>query len=379
VGSLNVRMPGRREIVFGDAQATPQAAMRVTDYRAFRRIATGGDVGLGEAYTAGEWDTDDLPGLIQRLIENWHMVDEDARAVRIGRWLGRLGHLRRGNTLRGSRRNISEHYDLGNDFFRLWLDPGMSYSSALYEGDPQRPLQEAQEAKNRRILSKLQATPGQRVLEIGCGWGGFAELAARDGLAVHGITLSPSQLAYAGERMARAGLDGRARFSLTDYRDLAGRYDHIVSVEMFEAVGHAFLAPFFAVCDRVLKPGGALVLQAITIPHERYEDYRNSVDWIRKHIFPGGHLPSVEILRAAMAQSTRLELVDAEDIAPHYARTLRDWRGRFEAAREPLATMGFDQAFCRKWVYYFALCEASFQTRKLGLHHLVIKRAGESG
>ena len=379
VGSLNVRMPDRREIVFGDAQATPQAAMRVTDYRAFRRIATGGDVGLGEAYTAGEWDTDDLPGLIQRLIENWHMVDEDAKAVRIGRWLGRLGHLRRGNTLRGSRRNISEHYDLGNDFFRLFLDANMQYSCAYYR-DANETLAQAQHNKIRRLIERAGITAADHVLEIGCGWGGFAIEAVRQtGCRVTAITISQQQYQLARQRVREAGLADRIRVELRDYRTLDGQFDQIVSVEMIEAVGHAFLAPFFAVCDRVLKPGGTIVLQAITIPHERYEDYRNSVDWIRKHIFPGGHLPSVEILRAAMAQSTRLELVDAEDIAPHYARTLRDWRVRFEAAQEPLANMGFDQAFCRKWVYYFALCEASFQTRKLGLHHLVIKRAGESG
>jgi cyclopropane-fatty-acyl-phospholipid synthase len=256
VGSLNVRMPGRREIVFGDAQATPQAAMRVTDYRAFRRIATGGDVGLGEAYTAGEWDTDDLPGLIQRLIENWHMVDEDARAVRIGRWLGRLGHLRRGNTLRGSRRNISEHYDLGNDFFRLFLDANMQYSCAYYR-DASETLAQAQHNKIRRLIERAGITAADHVLEIGCGWGGFAIEAVRQtGCRVTAITISQQQYQLARQRVREAGLADRIRVELRDYRTLDGQFDQIVSVEMIEAVGHAFLAPFFAVCDRVLKPGG---------------------------------------------------------------------------------------------------------------------------
>jgi cyclopropane-fatty-acyl-phospholipid synthase len=376
VGSLKIQLPDRHEIVFGDEQAMPQARMIVKDYRAFRRIATGGDVGLGESFTAGEWNTDDLSGLIQRLIENWHIVDEDAKAVRIGRMIGRLGHLRRGNTMRGSRKNISAHYDLGNDFFRLFLDETMMYSCAYYR-DKNETLIQAQHNKIRMLIERAGITATDHVLEIGCGWGGFAIEAVRQtGCRVRAITISQQQYELASQRVREAGLEDRIRVELRDYRTLEGQFDKIVSVEMIEAVGHEFLGPFFAICDRVLKPEGTLILQAITIPHDRYDGYRNSVDWIRKHIFPGGHLPSVETLSEAMAQSTKLEIVDAEDIAPHYASTLRDWRSRFEAAREQLSKMGFDQAFYRKWIYYFALCEASFETRKLGLHHLVITRAG---
>jgi cyclopropane-fatty-acyl-phospholipid synthase len=376
VGSLRLQLPDRREIVCGDALAVPQARMSVKDYRAFRRIATDGDVGLGESFTAGEWDTDDLPGLIQRLIENWHIVDEDAKATRIGRMIGHLGHLRRGNTMRGSRRNISEHYDLGNDFFRLFLDETMLYSCALFRGENET-LAQAQLNKIRMLIERAGITAADHVLEIGCGWGGFAIEAARQtGCRVTAITISQQQFDLASRRVRAAGLEDRVRVELRDYRTIDGQFDKIVSVEMIEAVGHEYLGAFFGICDRALKPGGTIVLQAITIPQERYEGYRRSVDWIRKHIFPGGHLPSVEILREAMAAGTTLRVVESEDLTPHYVRTLRAWRSRFDAAQDELAGMGFGQAFYRKWFYYFALCEASFQTRKLGLHHLVIRREG---
>lgn len=271
----------------------------------------------------------------------------------------RLRHAFNANTRAGSKRNILAHYDLGNDFYRLWLDPGMSYSSALYADESDHPLAAAQEAKNRRILSKLRARPGQRVLEIGCGWGGFAELAARDGLQVHGITLSPSQLAYAQERMARADLGDRVGLSLTDYRDLAGRYDHIVSVEMFEAVGERWWPAWFAAVARNLAPGGRAVAQVITIRDDLFARYRKGTDFIQQMVFPGGMLPSAAAFRR-QAERAGLEVREAFAFGGDYARTLAEWTRNFEAAWPQIARLGFDERFRRLWRFYLAYCEAGF-------------------
>lgn len=378
-GSLKMRMPDHSEIVFGNDSSRPRANMFVKDYRMFRKIAAAGDVGMGESFTAGEWDTDDIPGLIQRFIENWHIVDADTRSVRIGRVLGWIGHLLRSNTLTGSRKNISAHYDLGNDFFKLFLDETMLYSCAYYR-DESETLAQAQRNKIRMLVERAGIKASDHVLEIGCGWGGFAIEAVRQtGCRVTGITISQQQFDLARERVKEAGLEDRITIELRDYRKIEGQFDKIVSVEMIEAVGHEFLGEFFGVLDRALKPGGTIALQAITIPHERYDDYRNSVDWIRKHIFPGGHLPSVEILREMSSKNSSLRVAAADDIGIHYARTLREWRIAFEKSKDAIFSMGFDREFYRKWVYYFALCEASFQTRALGVHHITLKRDAANG
>ncbi|MBL8502257.1 MAG: class I SAM-dependent methyltransferase [Rhodocyclaceae bacterium] len=357
-GSLELSLPDGSCRIFAGA-GPRHAAMDIRDWALFDAVLARGDIGLAEAWLDGQWESPDPAALLTLLAEN---RDALARALYGSAWSlfgARLRHAFNANTRAGSRRNILAHYDLGNDFYRLWLDPGMSYSSALYEGDPQRPLQEAQEAKNRRILSKLQATPGQRVLEIGCGWGGFAELAARDGLAVHGITLSPSQLAYAGERMARAGLDGRARFSLTDYRDLAGRYDHIVSVEMFEAVGERWWPAWFAAVARNLAPGGRAVAQSIVIRDDLFARYRKGTDFIQQMVFPGGMLPSISAFRE-QAGRAGLEVREAFAFGRDYARTLAEWAKNFEAAWPQIARLGFDERFRRLWRFYLAYCEAGF-------------------
>ena len=357
-GSLELSLPDGSCRIFAGA-GPRHAAMDIRDWALFDAVLARGDIGLAEAWLDGQWESPDPAALLTLLAEN---RDALARALYGSAWSlfgARLRHAFNANTRAGSRRNILAHYDLGNDFYRLWLDPGMSYSSALYEGDPQRPLQEAQEAKNRRILSKLQATPGQRVLEIGYGWGGFAELAARDGLAVHGITLSPSQLAYAGERMARAGLDGRARFSLTDYRDLAGRYDHIVSVEMFEAVGERWWPAWFAAVARNLAPGGRAVAQSIVIRDDLFARYRKGTDFIQQMVFPGGMLPSISAFRE-QAGRAGLEVREAFAFGRDYARTLAEWAKNFEAAWPQIARLGFDERFRRLWRFYLAYCEAGF-------------------
>ena len=357
-GSLELSLPDGSCRIFAGA-GPRHAAMDIRDWALFDAVLARGDIGLAEAWLDGQWESPDPAALLTLLAEN---RDALARALYGSAWSlfgARLRHAFNANTRAGSRRNILAHYDLGNDFYRLWLDPGMSYSSALYEGDPQRPLQEAQEAKNRRILSKLQATPGQRVLEIGCGWGGFAELAARDGLAVHGITLSPSQLAYAGERMARVGLDDRARFSLTDYRDLAGRYDHIVSVEMFEAVGERWWPAWFAAVARNLAPGGRAVAQSIVIRDDLFARYRKGTDFIQQMVFPGGMLPSISAFRE-QAGRAGLEVREAFAFGRDYARTLAEWAKNFEAAWPQIARLGFDERFRRLWRFYLAYCEAGF-------------------
>ena len=374
VGSLVLRLPDRTRVVFGNESARPQAEMLVKDYRVFRKIATGGDIGLGESFTAGEWDTDDLPGLIERFIENWHIVDADTKSLRIGRALGWISHLLRSNTLAGSQKNISAHYDLGNDFFKLFLDETMLYSSAFFLNERET-LAQAQRNKIRMLIERAGIKNSDHILEIGCGWAGFAIEAVRQtGCRVTGITISKQQYELARQRVKEAGFEDRITIEYRDYRKVEGTFDKIISVEMIEAVGHEYLGEFFGVLDRALKPGGTVVLQAITIPHERYEDYRNSVDWIRKHIFPGGHLPSMEVLIEASSKNSALRVSSYDDIGVQYARTLREWRLAFEQSKDKVLAMGFDKDFCRKWVYYFALCEASFHARVLGVHHITLNR-----
>ena len=377
-GALRVRLPDGTEARFGDAAAGPAAELRVREWRMFRRVALAGDVGLGESFTAGEWDADDVVGLIRLFIANWQVVDSDARATRLGRLLERAGHLLRSNTIAGSRRNIAAHYDLSNDLFRTFLDETMMYSCGVYR-DGAAGLGDAQHEKIRMLIEKADLRPTDHVLEIGCGWGAFAIAAARaSGCRVTAVTISQQQYDLACARVRAAGLADRVDVRLCDYRKIEGQFDRIVSIEMIEAVGHEHLAGFFATCDRVLKSGGRVVIQAITIPHARYDAYRTSVDWIRTHIFPGGHLPSVEALRDAMARGSRLGVRAVEGIGLHYARTLRDWRERFDQARDRVAALGFDDAFRRKWDYYFALCEASFAAQALDTVHLVIEREGEA-
>jgi cyclopropane-fatty-acyl-phospholipid synthase len=360
-GRLIVQLPDGAEWVFGDPLATAQT-LRVWNYRVFTRLALGGDVGFGESYVDGEWTTDDLTALITLFIQNLDQLD--AAAVNPGvlhRLINRLLQMYRRNTVTGSRRNIRAHYDLGNDFYKLWLDPEtLLYSCAVFER-PDQTLADAQRVKCRRIIDLAGIGPGDHVLEIGCGWGGFAIEAVRQtGCRVTGITISDAQLQLGRERVAAAGLSDRIELKKMDYRDLTGQYDRIVSIEMLEAVGHDYFGLYFQKCAEVLKPGGRLVVQVITIPDARYEAYRNSPDWIQKHIFPGGHLPSRAILDAALAGVVPLRIARAKSIGPQYAPTLRIWRERFNARADEVRRLGFDDVFQRKWNYYLAYCEAGF-------------------
>ncbi|HCV12218.1 MAG TPA: SAM-dependent methyltransferase, partial [Candidatus Accumulibacter sp.] len=329
-GSLEIRLPDGSQVRCGQT-GDDTAALEIDSWAVFDRVIERGDVGFAEAFIDGEWHSPDLAALLTLLANNRQHI----ASVVYGRWwsllAARLRHLFNANTRSGSRRNIMAHYDLGNDFYRLWLDPTMSYSSALYPNDAPRPLAGAQLAKYRRILQLLQARPGQRVLEIGCGWGGFAEIAAREaGLQVVGLTLSPAQAEFARERLQMAGVADQARIELCDYRDLgAQQFDHIVSIEMFEAVGERWWPTYFATLKRLLAADGRAVVQSITIRDELFARYRRGTDFIQQHVFPGGMLPSPTAFRRRAAQSG-LVVSGAFAFARDYARTLSEWSARFE-------------------------------------------------
>ena len=350
-GLLEVRLPDGARFLFGEGE--PGVTLQVNDEAVFGRVLAKGDIGLSEAYLDGEWDSTDVTALLTLLARNRDAL----RDAVYGSWRqllsARLRHWFNRNSRAGSKRNIMAHYDLGNAFYRLWLDPGMSYSSALFNGNPNQPLQAAQDAKYRRILSRLAAEPEQRVLEIGCGWGGFAEMATGDGLAVIGLTLSPAQLAWAQQRVPSADL------RLQDYRDTAERFDHVVSIEMFEAVGERWWPTYFRTVANALKPEGRAVIQSITIRDDLFAEYRKGTDFIQQYIFPGGMLPSRAEFRAQAARqglAVRGEFAFGVD----YARTLALWRDAFDARWPQIAALGFDEPFRRLWRLYLSYCEAGF-------------------
>ena len=350
-GLLEVRLPDGSSALFGDGEAG--ATLQVHDLSLFSRLLAKGDIGLAEAYLDGHWDSPDIAGLLTLLAANRQVL----RRALYGHWpsllAARLRHWTHRNSRRGSRRNIMAHYDLGNDFYRLWLDETMSYSAALY-GDPADSLADAQRAKYRRILQRIGGRPGQRVLEIGCGWGGFAEAATADDLAVTGLTLSPAQLAWAKTRVPDADL------RLQDYRDIGERYDHVVSIEMFEAVGERWWPTYFRTLARALQPGGTAVVQSITIGDDLFAAYRRGTDFIQQYIFPGGMLPSRAVFRE-QAAGQGLAVRDEYAFGLDYARTLAEWRQRFEAAWPELTKLGFDETFRRLWRLYLCYCEAGFR------------------
>ncbi len=371
-GSLRLCLPNGVSLQLG--AGAERATLQVNDERVFRRVLAEGDIGFGESWIDGDWHSDQLADLLTLLAENRRQL---ARAVH-GSWLPllvhRLRHLARINTRAGAKRNILAHYDLGNPFYRLWLDPTMSYSAGLFTGDPQDTLEQAQRRKYLRLLEMLEPKPGDTILEIGCGWGGFAEIAAKEfGCQVHGITLSPAQLEWAKARVRRKGLAGMVEFSLSDYRDVQGRFDHIVSIEMFEAVGERFWPDYFRQLGRCLKPGGRAALQTITIADERFDAYRRGTDFIQRHIFPGGMLPSPGVFerRAADANfAVRERFAFGND----YARTLAQWQQNFEAAWPEIAALGFDQPFRRLWRFYLAYCEAGFRAGATDVHQYLLER-----
>lgn len=376
-GSLMIDAGGEH-LRFG--RGLPESSLRVQDAAFWPQVAFGGSVGAGEAYMAGDWQTEDLTGLLRLLLRNRDVLDGMERGLaRLSAPLRKLLQTVQRNTRSGSRRNIAAHYDLGNDFYRLWLDPTLMYSCAVFE-QPQMSLAEASSAKLERICRKLELRPDDHVLEIGTGWGGFAlHAAGHYGCRVTTTTISRQQYDLARERIAAAGLGDRVQVLLTDYRDLSGRFDKLVSIEMVEAVGAAYLNTYFRQCARLLKPDGAMLIQAITIADQRYRPALKQVDFIQKHIFPGGFLPSVSALTGSTAAVSDLRCVHLEDIGPHYAETLARWRANFLQRIDVVRALGYPERFIRMWLFYFAYCEAGFLERDIGTVQMLLARPGWRG
>lgn len=377
-GQLTMTLADGEPLLFGPADSPPQVAMQIKRDRFFQRAMLTADIGFGEAYVDGDWDSPDLVALLSLLNHREEAInDRRIWPALAGRLINLLVHIRRDNTPDGSRRNISEHYDLSNDLYRLFLDPTMSYSSGLFL-DHNDSLEQSQYNKFQAIIAKAAIGPQDHVLEIGCGWGGFAiEVVRQTGCRLTGITVSREQFNWATRRVQEEGLADRITILLTDYRHVNGSFSKIVSIEMLEAVGHSHLPIYFSILDKLLAPVGRIVLQVITIPDQKYSAYRAGSDWIRKHIFPGGHLPSVGAMVSAMSDRTRLNIVAMEDIGPHYIRTLQLWREAFLGKRQEVYKLGFDPTFIRKWEYYLSYCEAGFRNRLVRNYHLELARMGE--
>ncbi len=360
---------GGERLPFGDP-AGPEdlrVTVTVTDQRFYRSLVFGGSIGAGESYMAGYWRGDDLTALTRLVVLNERVLLEvEGGLALLAAPLRRLYHWKNKNTRQGSRGNIEAHYDLGNDLYALFLDETMTYSCGIFER-PESTLAEASLAKNDRLCRKLELKQSDHLLEIGTGWGGFAiHAASRYGCRVTTTTISQAQFDWAAQRIREQGLDGRIRLLLKDYRDLDGTYDKLASIEMIEAVGHHYLETFFRQCARLLNPKGMMALQAITITDQKYEAHKRDVDFIKRYIFPGSTLTSVTALCAAATRTTDLRLLHLEDITPHYARTLREWRERFFSNLEKVRALGYPEQFIRMWEYYLCYCEGAFTERYIG-------------
>ena len=380
LGCLQLELPDGTKQIVGAPGAAISASVRITNWDFFRRCVLFGDVGFGEAYVDGDWDTADITKVI-----SWFILNvENSPAMSGGRgkkflvnllgWQNRIRHLLRPNSLTTSRRNISEHYDLGNDFYKLFLDPTMTYSAALFEDD-RATLEAAQVAKYDRLCRQLKLKPGEHVLEIGSGWGGLSRHAAKNyGVRITTVTISEEQFKYARDLFQKEGLADRVEIKLQDYRLLEGKFDKIVSIEMLEAVGDAFLETYFAKCHELLKPGGLLALQMITCPDSRHDSLRKNVDWIQKHIFPGSLLLSIHRVNEALRRTGDLFLYDLKDLGLSYAETLKRWRITFNQNEAGVRALKFDTRFIRKWNYYFSYCEAAFAMRNISVVQAVYTR-----
>jgi cyclopropane-fatty-acyl-phospholipid synthase len=357
-GEIAIVLPNGKTLHHRAGCPGPSAKLVVRRWRTLWRLMTGGEMAFADAYIAGDWWSPNLTAFLEFGACNDDGMRPAIKGNLAQRAWRRLRHWRNRNTKRGSRRNIAAHYDLGNDFYRLWLDRGMQYSSALFTAPGQR-LEDAQQTKLNRVAQMLELTGGERVLEIGCGWGALMERLL-PWCDVTGVTLSAEQLAYARQRLDGKGFAGRAELRLQDYRDIAERYDRIVSIEMVEAVGEQYWPIYFEKLRNALMPGGTVVLQAITIAADRFDDYRRQPDFIQRHIFPGGVLPTVDIINQHAARAG-FDLIDHEPFGLSYARTLAVWRGRFFAAWPEIERLGFDAAFKRMWDYYLSYCEAGFR------------------
>lgn len=379
-GRLNLKLPSGETKKIGDGSGNMVANITVNDSAFFKRCVLYGDIGFGEGYVAGEWDTDSISNVIEWFLLNVEYAPTvsgssvKSLVLNILKFYNRTFHSRRANSISGSRKNISEHYDLNNDFFALWLDPTMTYSSAYFKEDSYT-LEQAQKAKYHRLCEQLYLTLDDHVLEIGSGWGGNAmHMASNFGCKVTSITISTEQHKEATKRVKNAGLDHLVKIELQDYRKVKGQFTKIVSVEMLEAVGADFLEPYFKQCHKLLAPRGILALQVITCPDSRFEELKNGVDWIQKHIFPGSLLPSIGEMNKIINEVSDLTLVDVKDLGLHYARTLRQWFDNFNAKKEEVKALGFDETFIRKWNYYLNYCEAAFAMRNINVMQLVYTR-----
>ena len=368
---------GAESLEFGKRGSPLSSTLHVLDPAFYADVALGGAVGAGESYMLGRWHASDLTTALRILARNRAAMDSlETGLARWSRPLHKAAHALRGNTRAGSRRNISAHYDLGNEFFELFLDETLMYSCALFER-PGMTLADASRAKLEAVCRKLDLSPGQRVLEIGTGWGGFALHAARRyGVHVTTTTISPNQHRLATERIRAAGLDDRVTVLLQDYRDLRGSYDRVVSIEMIEAIGHRQYGEFFRRAANLLARDGRMLLQSITIADRHYAAARDDVDFIKRYVFPGCCIPSVSALCSAMADASDLRLVHMEDIGPHYATTLAAWRRRFLENAGRVRDMGYPESFVRLWDFYLAYCEAGFAERTLGDVQMVLTREG---
>ena len=370
-GTLNLTLPSGSQCQLGSNP--PYAELKLRNYRPLLRLYLGGINGWSESYIAGEWESNNLSELVIWALSYETALKKLSTASFVTQSLHNLYHSRRDNSRQGSRKNIAAHYDLGNEFYKHWLDDSMTYSSALYSHTDEA-LGQAQWNKNARILQMLDAKPGEHIVEIGCGWGGFATQAAEEHeLKVHGVTLSKEQLSWGKDKVSSKSLQDQVHLSLTDYRDLQHIYDGVVSIEMFEAVGEAHWDTYFSTLRRVLKPGGNVVLQVISIEDERFHQYRNQADFIQRYIFPGGMLQSISMLKEKIEEHG-FELVKMQLFGKDYAQTLRAWHEMFTENWEQIKLLGFDEQFYRLWRYYLAYCEGGFEQGSIDVGLYVIKK-----
>jgi cyclopropane-fatty-acyl-phospholipid synthase len=372
-GQLDFVAPDGRTFRFQGPEPGPKGEVIMHDPSFARRVLTGGDIGFAEAFMDNQFDTADLTPVLEYFTTNFESAGKLAVGGRLTQIFNLVKHGLRANSKKGSKRNILAHYDLGNDFYARWLDPSMTYSSALYTR-PDMSLEEAQQAKYAAIAGELNLKPGSRLLEIGSGWGGFAEYVAKNhGAIVTSVTISDAQHAYAVERIRKAGLADKVDIQLRDYRDITGQFDAVASIEMFEAVGEKYWPQYFGKIASVLKPGGKAALQIITIDDDMFDSYRRRPDFIQHYIFPGGMLPSIKRLREETTR-TGMSFATARMFGLDYARTLHEWEARFEHAWADIRNNTFDERFRRLWLYYLAYCQAGFRTRRVDVGHFVLTK-----
>lgn len=373
-GSLSFVMPSGRAFKVQGKEAGPEAVLVIHDFRFVGRVMAGGDIGFGEGYIAKEWDSPNLSAVLQAFTSNWDHLTKLVQGNPLVSIFNFIGHLLNGNSKQGSQRNIHAHYDLGNAFYSRWLDPSMTYSSAKFE-TPDQSLSAAQHNKYASLARSINLQADQSVLEIGCGWGGFAEFAAKEvGAKVTGITISQAQHDFAKKRLFDTGLADKADIQLIDYRDVKGAFDRVASIEMFEAVGEKYWPTYFNKIHDVLAPGGQAGLQIITIKDELFADYRSRADFIQKYIFPGGMLPSEKRLREE-TDKAGLEWRNIARFGQNYADTLVQWSERFQGAWDEIKPLGFDERFRRLWQFYLSYCEAGFRTERTNVIQLGLAKA----